>query len=214
MENSIIREVYGKGAEIYEEIMKKYWHVERGPFIDLLMLKPGQKILEAVVGTGLDLSYFPKGTNIVGIDITSKMLDEARKKSSPATIELKKMDIHSIEFPDNYFDCAVSTFTLCVVRNSKKALEEILRTTKHGSKIAILDYCKSKNTEVAKWQELINYHAANIGFPKDVIVWDSMMDYDKLIYDSGLPIEVESDDRIESENPFKTACQIILINKK
>ena len=211
MKNKIIKEVYGKGAKNYENIMGKYWHVPRGSFIKSLNFKPGQRILEAVVGTGLDLPHFPKKVYVTGIDITPEMLIEAGKKQSEANIQLKEMDIHSMNFPDNYFDGTVSTFTLCVVNNPKKALKEILRVTKSGSKIAILDYCKSRNPETIKWQELFQYHASQIGFGG--IVWNSLMNYDELIYNSDLPIEVESDERIESENPFSTACEIILKNE-
>lgn len=214
MQNQIIQKVYGTGARAYEEIMRKYWHVDRKPFIESLGLKPGDKVLEATVGTGLDLPHFPKGVYVTGIDITPEMLEEARKKQSQANIQLIEMDIQSMNFPDNHFDAAVSAFTLCVVQDPKKALEEILRVTKPGAKIAIVDYCKSENPDVIKWQELFQYHAANVGFPKDVIVWNSLMDYDKLIHNSDLPISVESDERIKSENPFSTACVIILRNDK
>jgi len=49
-----------------------------------------------------------------------------------------------------------------------------------------------------------------MGFPRDVICWNSLMDYDDLIYNSGLPVEVMQDERFESENPFSNACKIIL----
>lgn len=214
MENQIIRKIYGTGAKKYESVMRRYWHIPRGPFIESLKFKAGQKILEVAVGTGLDLPDYQEGVNVIGIDIAPEMLEEAKKKQSQAKIELKEMDIHSLKFPDSYFDGAVLTFTLCVVQDPEKALKEILRVTKSGAKIAIFDYCKSRNLDVIKWQELIQYHAANVGFPKDVIVWNSLMDYDKLIYHSGLQIVVESDERIESENPFSTACKIILRNTK
>ncbi|MFA5019948.1 MAG: class I SAM-dependent methyltransferase [Candidatus Pacearchaeota archaeon] len=214
MENKKILRVYDSGAKRYEEVMKEYWHIPREPFIASLGFKRGERILESAVGTGLNLPYYPIGTHILGIDISKRMLGEARKKQVLANIELEEGDIHSLRFPDSYFDSAVSTFTLCVVENPKKALQEIIRVTKSGSKITLLDYCKSRNPSVTKWQELIHYHASNIGFPKDVIVWDSLMDYDKLIYHSNLPIEVESDERIESENPFSTGCKIILRNRK
>lgn len=213
MDNKI-KEIYGKGANVYEETMAKYWHIDRKSFIENLNLKSGQKILEAAVGTGLDLPHFPKGTYVIGIDITSEMLEEAKRKKSKANIQLKEMNICSMSFKDNYFDAAVSTFTLCVVENPKKALEEIVRVTKTNSKIAIFDYCKSRNPETIKWQELIHYHAQNIGFPKDVIVWNSLIDYDELIYKSGLPLKIEQYERFESENPFSTACRIILRNGK
>jgi len=214
MQKDTILTVYENGAKAYEEIMAKYWPAPRKEFIASLGFKEGDKVLEAVVGTGLDLPFFPRGVYVTGIDITLGMLAEARKKESPANVKLREMDIHSMDFPDNYFDGVVSTFTLCVVDNPKKALEETLRVTKAGSKIGILDYCKSRNPDVIKWQELISYHAGNIGFPKDVIVWNSLMDYDRLIYNSGLIVEVVSDKRIENDNPFLTGCSIILRNNK
>lgn len=208
------KEIYDKGASDYEEVMQRYWHVPRKEFIESLEIKPGDKVLSCVVGTGLDLPHFPAGCYVTGIDISEKMLDEAKKKTFKAWTELKVMDAHSLDFPDNYFDIAVLSFTLCVLENPVKALKEITRVTKSGAKIIILDYCKSRNPETEKWQELINHHSKNIGFPKDTIAWDSLMDYDKLIYNSELPIEVDYDYRTESENPFSTACKIKLINRK
>ncbi|MEH2159701.1 MAG: class I SAM-dependent methyltransferase [Nostoc sp.] len=35
-------------------------------------------MLDAAVGTGLNLSAYPVGINVVGIDLSEKMLDEAR----------------------------------------------------------------------------------------------------------------------------------------
>jgi len=208
------KKIYDKGAEKYEEVMEKYWHVPRKPFIESLNFKPGDKILSAVVGTGLDIPYFPQGTYVTGIDISPEMLKQAERKHSKAWIEFKEMDIHFLDFPDNYFDTAVLSFTLCVLKDPVKAMKEILRVTKSKAKIIILDYCKSRNPETIKWQELFHYHAENIGFPKDVIAWDSLMDYDKLLYGSDLPIKIISDHRIKSENPFSTACQIRVENAK
>lgn len=208
------KEIYESGAISYEDVMKKYWHVPRKDFIESINFEPGEKILNCVVGTGLDLPHFPQGTYVTGIDISENMLNEAKKKNSNAWVELKVMDAHVLSFPDDYFDSAVLSFTLCVLEDPVKALKEVLRVTKSGAKIIVLDYCKSRNEETEKWQELISYHAGSVGFPKDVIAWDSLMDYDKLLYDSDLPIKVVSDYRIESENPFSTACQIRIENAK
>jgi phosphatidylethanolamine/phosphatidyl-N-methylethanolamine N-methyltransferase len=208
------KDIYDKGASIYEETMKKYWHVPRKEFVESLEINPGERVLSCVVGTGLDLPHFPAGCYVTGIDLSEKMLNEAKKKNFKAWVELKIMDAQFLDFPDNFFDGAVLSFTLCVLENPVKALKEVIRVTKPGARVFILDYCKSRNPETEKWQELINYHSKNIGFPQDVIAWDSLMDYDKLIYNSDLPLEVEYDYRTESENPFSTACKIKLINKK
>ncbi|MBD2245800.1 methyltransferase domain-containing protein [Nostoc sp. FACHB-888] len=211
--NQVI-ETYDQGAVDYDAIMKRYWHIEREPLIASLQLKPGQTVLDAAVGTGLNLSAYPEGVNVVGVDLSEKMLDEARKKRVSADITFKVADMCNLDFPDNSFDAAASGFTLCVVKDPVLALKEILRVTKPGAFIAILDYCKSQNPEFYKWQELIFDATAQLGFPTGKIKWNALMDYDELIYKSKLPIEVLVDDRTENPNPFLCGCQLLLKNLK
>lgn len=211
--NQVI-ETYDQGAMDYDAIMKRYWHIEREPLIASLQLKPGQTVLDAAVGTGLNLSAYPEGVHVVGVDLSEKMLDEARKKRVSADITFKVGDMCNLDFPDNSFDAAASGFTLSVVKDPVLALEEILRVTKPGTFIAILDYCKSQDPEIQKWQELIFDATSQLGFPTGKIKWDALMDYDELIYKSKLPIEVLMDDRTENPNPFLCGCQFLLKNSK
>lgn len=205
---------YDHGAAEYEAIMQRYWHVEREPFINTLNLQAGQTVLDAAVGTGLNLPAYPAGVQVTGIDLSEGMLEEARKKHIAADLTLKVADLENLDFADNSFDAAASGFTLCVVADPVRALQEILRVTKPNALIAILDYCKSRDPEVQKWQELIEDAALKIGFPTGKIKWNALMDYDKLIYGSNLTIEVLQDHRIESPNPFSCGCQILLKNTK
>ncbi|QLE39756.1 methyltransferase domain-containing protein [Nostoc sp. C052] len=207
-------ETYDQGALDYDAILKRYWHIEREPLIASLQLKPGQTVLDAAVGTGLNLPAYPEGVHVVAVDLSHKMMDEARKKCVSADITFKVSDLCNLDFPDNSFDAAASGFTLCVVSDPVRALAEILRVTKPGALIAILDYCKSQDPEVQKWQELISDAASQLGFPTGKIKWDALMDYDELIYNSQLTIEVLADDRIESPNPFSCGCQLLLKNSK
>ncbi|MFN6527680.1 class I SAM-dependent methyltransferase [Nostoc sp. ChiSLP03a] len=207
-------ETYDRGSVDYDAIMKRYWHIEREPLIASLQLKPGQTVLDAAVGTGLNLPAYPEGVRVVGVDLSEKMMDEARKKHVSADITFKVSDLCNLDFPDNSFDAAASGFTFCVVSDPVRALAEILRVTKPGALIAILDYCKSQDPEIQKWQELISDAASQLGFPTGKIKWDALMDYDELIYNSKLPIEVLADDRIENPNPFLCGCQLLLKNSK
>lgn len=214
MQVAKIIEAYDHGAVDYEQIMLRYWNIDRQPLIASLQLNPGQIVLDAAVGTGLNLPAYPEGVNVVGVDLSNKMLDEARKKHVSADITLKVTDLLNLDFPDNSFDAAASGFTLCVVSDPVRALDEILRVTKPGAFIAILDYCKSQDPEVQKWQELIFDAALELGFPTGKIKWNALMDYDELIYNSKLPMEVLQDERIESPNPFLCGCQLLLRNSK
>ena len=209
MNDAIILSTYGKGAATYEEVMRRYWHVEREPLVKQLDLKQGMSTLVAAVGTGLDLPYFSPDTRVFGIDYSKEMLAKAKKKVSPADIELRRMDIRQMDFEDNNFDAVLSTFTLCVLTDPIRGLEEMVRVAKQGAKIIIFDYTKSKDPEIAKWQELFHYHASEIGFPKDVICWDSLTDYDSLVKRAEDSLIIEEYTRFENANPFLTSCQLI-----
>lgn len=243
MKDEIIQSIYANGAQDYEKAMKIYWDVPRKELITSLGFQPGQKILLAAVGTGLDLlPLLEEDVYVTGIDYTQEMLDNAAEKLSLATpeqrkrVELRRMDIHSMNdplvdgyFQPNTFDGLLSTFTCCVLQNPEKALENIVEVTKPGSRLIFVDYCAALpdtpeviklglpyNEEVRKWQKLIYPYTTTTGFPPGVIVWNSMEDY-MFIYkmiQQGLPIKVISDERIESQNPFSTACKIILKNGK
>ena len=207
-------ETYDQGSVDYDAILRRYWHIEREPLIASLQLKPGQTALDAAVGTGLNLPAYPEGVRVVGVDLAHKMMDEARKKRVSADITFKVSDLCNLDFPDNSFDAAASGYTLCVVNDPVRALAEILRVTTPGALIAILDYSKSQDPEIQKWQELISDAASQLGFPTGKIKWNALMDYDELIYNSKLPIEVLVDDRTENPNPFLCGCQLLLKNSK
>ncbi|MEH2347001.1 MAG: class I SAM-dependent methyltransferase [Nostoc sp.] len=207
-------ETYDQMAVDYDAIVRRYWHIEREPLITSLQLKPGQTVLDVALGTGLNLPVYPKGVHVVGVDLSENMMDEARKKPVSADITFKISDIYNLDFPDNTFDAAVSGFTFCILEHPVRAFQEILRVTKPGAFIAILDYCKSQDPEIQKWQELIADAALKVGFPTGTIMWDALMDYDELIYNSKLTIEVLVDDRTESPNPFSCGCQLLVKNSK
>lgn len=207
-------EAYNFGAADYEAVMNYYWYIDRQPLIDSLQLQPGQKIIEAAVGTGLNLPAYPAGVHVTGVDLSEGMLAEARKKQVAADLTLKIADLTNLDLPDNAFDAAGSGFTLCVVTDPVRVMQEILRVTKPGSLIAILDYCMSRDPEIQKWQALIADGTSKFGFPTGKIKWNALMDYDELIYNSNLTLEVISDQRTDSPNPFLCSCQILVKNTK
>ncbi|WP_416667115.1 class I SAM-dependent methyltransferase [Egbenema bharatensis] len=213
-ESQHVIESYDHGAADYDAIMHRYWFVDRSPFIASLQLQPGHMVLDAAVGTGLNLPSYPAEVSVTGIDLSEKMIAEAQKKPVSAEVTFKIMDLQSLDFPDNTFDAAASGFTLCVVADPVQALQEILRVTKPGAPIGIVDYCLSRNPEVQRWQGLIADAALQVGFPTGKVKWNALMDYDRLIYDSHLPLKVVRDDRVESPNPFACGCQLLLQNAK
>jgi ubiquinone/menaquinone biosynthesis C-methylase UbiE len=75
------------------------------------------RILEAGVGTGRNFPFYPRGSEVVGIDLSPAMLARAeRRRPTAATkVELRQMDVTRLNFPDRSFDAAVATFLFCTL---------------------------------------------------------------------------------------------------
>jgi ubiquinone/menaquinone biosynthesis C-methylase UbiE len=91
------------------------------------------------VGTGLNLPLYPEGVEVVGIDISEKILEKARKKRSKAKVSLIRADAKELPFSDNSFDTAVSTFFLCVVLERERVVEEIRRVLRPGGLLLAME---------------------------------------------------------------------------
>jgi len=102
------------------------------------------RILDAGVGTGRNMTFYPKNAEVIGIDLSKAMLLRAdkRRQRLHKRVELVEMDILRTAFPDGYFDCAVATFLFCVLEPEDQlpALKELARITKPDGEIRLLEY--------------------------------------------------------------------------
>jgi len=108
------------------------------------------RLLDAGVGTGRNFPFYPPGSQVVGIDISSAMLARAepRRKSAAAEVELRQMDVTRLDIPDRTFDAAVATFLFCVLPEEQQvpALKELGRVVKPGGSVRLLEYVRPQRT--------------------------------------------------------------------
>ena len=104
------------------------------------------KVLFVAVGTGQDIPFFPPGRDIIGIDISPRMLAKARERAAryPGLLELRVMDIHALEFPDHSFDQVVTSCTLCSVPDPVAALIALRRVLKPGGELYMFEHTGSR----------------------------------------------------------------------
>jgi demethylmenaquinone methyltransferase/2-methoxy-6-polyprenyl-1,4-benzoquinol methylase len=104
------------------------------------------RVLDAGVGTGRNMPFYPEGAEMVGIDLSPKMLAlaERRRRALRARVELQVMDVTRLGFSDNTFDAAVATFVFCVLPDEQQvpALRELARVVKPGGIIRLLEYVR------------------------------------------------------------------------
>lgn len=77
---------------------------------------------------------------IVGLDLSSYMISEARSRASPATsVKFVVGDAHGLPFPDDCFDRTLANVTLQHLVDPALALREMIRVTRPGGLVAVAD---------------------------------------------------------------------------
>jgi ubiquinone/menaquinone biosynthesis C-methylase UbiE len=132
------------------------------------------RILDAGVGTGRNIEFYPHDASVVGIDFSPAMLACARRRitfSTFASVELKEMDVTRLDFPSDPFDGAVATFLFCVLPEDQQvvALRELGRVVRPNGTIRLLEYVRPQGVVrrriAAMWEPWIAW-AYGAGFDR------------------------------------------------
>ncbi|WP_292466196.1 methyltransferase domain-containing protein [Methanolobus sp.] len=115
------------------------------------------RVLEVGIGTGKNIRYYPKSCEVVGMDISNKMLSYAKKRSRKnKKVSLFQMDAENLGFKDGRFDYVVTTFVLCSIPRPVIALEEMKRVCKPEGIVINLEHMKSEIGIIAFMENLFN----------------------------------------------------------
>ncbi len=112
-------------------------------------------VLEAGVGTGRNLGYYPAGTHVTGIDVSPSMLARATSRPLPSgvTAELQTGDVKATGFADGQFDAVVASFVICVLPATLRlpALTELARVCRDDGEIRLIEYQRSQTA----WRRIL-----------------------------------------------------------
>lgn len=97
-------------------------------------LKDRKRILDIGCGIGVFEEMMP-GLNIVGLDNSEAMLEEARKRSDKKFV---LGDAQDLDFTNQSFDAMFMVTTLEFVENYKKAVEEAARVLVSKGKLVVM----------------------------------------------------------------------------
>ncbi|RCW48305.1 MULTISPECIES: class I SAM-dependent methyltransferase [unclassified Halanaerobium] len=170
-ENNKIKKRYDRIAPVYDSlelIMEKgkmgdwrqnIWQKVSKKIDQSKLNRSEIKLLEAGVGSGKNIEYYPDDIEIFAIDFSSKMIEEAEKKAKKYNKEVKllEMDIQNLDFEDNYFDLIVTSCVFCSVPDPIKGLEELKRVLKEDGRIIMLEHMRSQNEIVGKMMDWVNW---------------------------------------------------------
>lgn len=115
-------------AKTYDKISSAYAAKFNKPSdnIDefLKLIPRGSRILDAGCGPGVDSAYMAsRGFEVIGVDLSEKMLELARKKSPNTRFE--KADIRELDFDENNFDGILASYSL--IHIPKKDIPNVIK---------------------------------------------------------------------------------------
>jgi ubiquinone/menaquinone biosynthesis C-methylase UbiE len=125
-----------------------------------LLSKATGKILDVACGTGLNISFFPAGSDITAVDLSPNMLDVARANVTKLGLRVNfaVMDAEALQFPDGRFDTVVSTLSTCTFPDPVKALQEMKRVCRPNGLILLLEHGHSSLPWLANFQDRNEYN--------------------------------------------------------
>lgn len=164
-----IIQTYRRYAPIYDVLFGSVLEPGRRRLSKAVHTITPKSLLEVGVGTGLTLFRYPAETQIVGIDLSTEMLDRARRKAnhlSDRRISLHAMNGEQMDFPDHSFDCVTVPYVLSVTPEPSRLIAELRRVCRPGGTILILNHFSGSRF----WRYLeraVSSAADRIGFRSD-----------------------------------------------
>lgn len=130
---------YTAFAPLYDRVVR--FGKQRRRSIELLGLKPGERVLIVGAGTGADLQFIPEGVQIVAGDITPAMVarirHRARELGRPVTAEV--MDGQALPLSGARFDAVILHLIVAVIPDPLACLREVARVLEPGGRAVVLD---------------------------------------------------------------------------
>jgi phosphatidylethanolamine/phosphatidyl-N-methylethanolamine N-methyltransferase len=170
-----IKKIYSGYSGIYDLIFKHFFCPRQKHVINSMNIKEGDRVLDVGVGTGLALNLYPRYCEVVGIDLSPEMLDQAQKKVKKhnlSHVKLMEMDASKLSFNDDSFDHVIATFVISVVPDPVKVISEMKRVNKKDGNLVIVNHFQSHNKILAKIEELVAPICAKLGWRSDLALED------------------------------------------
>jgi phosphatidylethanolamine/phosphatidyl-N-methylethanolamine N-methyltransferase len=171
VENDFVAGVYENLAWVYDLVFGPALHPGRVDAIRRMGIKPGDRVLEVGVGTGINASLYPKDCSVTGIDLSTSMLEKARDRiarKGVRNVRLLPMDAANLKFADDTFDIVYAPYVISVVPDPVAVAREMRRVCRPGGRIVILNHFRSQNRVMAWLERLISPFTVHIGFKSDL----------------------------------------------
>ncbi|TFH51510.1 MAG: arsenite methyltransferase [Methanothrix sp.] len=169
--------------------------------VALASLREGEVVLDMGAGAGFDcfLASSRVGVSgmVIGVDITSEMVDRARanaRKGGYTNIDFRQGDLENMPVADRYVDVVISNCVINLVPNKNMVFREAFRVLKPGGRLAVSDVVLTKELP-----EFVKRSSkAYIGCLAGAIMKDEYLKIIKSVGFSEINVVAESSSPVES----------------
>lgn len=148
--NQIALDLFKPVAETYDRYARLLSFGQDGRWRSFLVSRmeaaPSDRILDVACGTGAVALELVRrfGCSVVGVDQSSAMLAEARRRvaraGQSARVDLREARAEALPFDDGSFDGATFTYLLRYLDDPAATLRELARVVRPGGRIASLEF--------------------------------------------------------------------------
>ncbi|MBC7785433.1 MAG: methyltransferase domain-containing protein [Burkholderiales bacterium] len=175
MQEASTKKIYDVQSLIYDYTFGRLVTKRIGRAISHMKIQPGETVLDIGVGTGNSMPFYPPHAKVIGVDLSSGMLREARKKAEDCRydhVTLFQGNALEMPFEDSSFDHIFISHVISVVSQPEMLVREAQRVARHGARIVILNHFLSTNRFMAMLEKWANPICQKIGWRSDLALAD------------------------------------------
>lgn len=144
----------------YDKMMNPLEKGKVGEWRKELLSRARGKVLEVGAGTGANLPYYPAECDVIGIEPSEEMRQQAVKKvdsavARPNSVEFLPGAAERLPFADDAFDTVLATLVLCSVDDPHKSVKEMRRVLKPGGTLLLLEHVAVKPIVLKGFQDIL-----------------------------------------------------------
>jgi phosphatidylethanolamine/phosphatidyl-N-methylethanolamine N-methyltransferase len=178
--------LYSKFSRFYDPLFRWVTLPRQREAIRGAGIRPGSRVMDLGVGTGLSLNLYPSGCRVTGVDISDEMLCLARRRVD--RWRLDNVDLHCVDagavdeaFPPHHFDYVFAAFVISVVEDPVDVLKRIRRIGKEDCTFVLVNHFRSLHPVMATVERALEPLCNRIG-------WKNGVNLDEVLRASGLAV--------------------------
>jgi ubiquinone/menaquinone biosynthesis C-methylase UbiE len=157
--------IYRLWSPVYDLVFTRLFAAGRHRALQLLDLKPGERVLIVGVGTGADLPLLPRGVSAIGVDLSRDMLARANAKLPLAERDVLLIcgDAQTLPVRAQTFDAVLLNLILSVVPDGAQCWRQSVSAAKANGRVVIFDKFAPEHDDQSGRRRILNLFSTLVG---------------------------------------------------